>query len=86
MGKSKAPGSKASPGADAARKHPPSFSEYQHKVYVDGTCGLRPLMTTNPNHWEAAAKERMEPKNFDYAQGGADSGETIRKNREAFQR
>ncbi|KAH7062690.1 FMN-dependent dehydrogenase [Macrophomina phaseolina] len=86
MGKNEAPGAGAHQRADGAQKSPPSFSDYQHKIYIDGTCGTLPPMTTNPNLWEAAAKQVMEPKNFDYAQGGAGSGETIRKNREAFQR
>lgn len=43
-------------------------------------------MTTNPMLWEAAAEQVMEPKNFDYAKGGAGSGETVKKNRDAFQK
>ncbi|KAF5855970.1 hypothetical protein ETB97_008127 [Aspergillus alliaceus] len=60
------------------------FSSYQHEIYVAGTRGIKPIMTTNPNLWETAAKQVMEPMNFDYAKGGAGAGDTIRKNREAF--
>lgn len=45
---------------------------------------MKPIMTTNPNLWEDAAKQSMEPMNFDYAKGGAGAGDTVRKNREAF--
>lgn len=41
-------------------------------------------MTTHPSLWEDAAKQVMKPMNFDYAKGGAGAGDTLRKNREAF--
>ncbi|KAI4864778.1 glycolate oxidase [Hypoxylon rubiginosum] len=53
---------------------------------MNGVRGLLPPLTTDPNGWEAAAKAVMEPRDFDYAKGGAGAGETIRKNREAFQK
>ncbi|KAI0911049.1 glycolate oxidase [Ustulina deusta] len=61
-----------------------SFSAYQHAIYMDGTRGVLPSLTTNPVGWEAAAQAVMEPRDFAYAKGGAGAGETIRKNREAF--
>ncbi|KAI1400162.1 FMN-dependent dehydrogenase [Hypoxylon fuscum] len=71
------------PDADA-RSRRKTFSAYQHTIYMNGTRGVLPPLTTNPNGWEAAAKSVMQPRDFDYAKGGAGAGETIRKNREAF--
>ncbi|KAI0379080.1 FMN-dependent alpha-hydroxy acid dehydrogenase [Hypomontagnella monticulosa] len=61
-----------------------TFSAYQHTIYMNGTKGVLPPLTTNPLGWEAAAKAVMEPRDFDYAKGGAGAGETVQKNRDAF--
>ncbi|KAI2637674.1 FMN-dependent dehydrogenase [Hypomontagnella submonticulosa] len=69
-----------------ARSQRKAFSAYQHTIYMNGTKGVLPPLTTNPNGWEAAAKAVMEPRDFDYAKGGAGAGETVQKNRDAFQK
>lgn len=43
------------PDADA-RSRRKTFSAYQHTIYMNGTRGVLPPLTTNPNGWEAAAK------------------------------
>ncbi|KAI1780170.1 hypothetical protein F4818DRAFT_437454 [Hypoxylon cercidicola] len=53
---------------------------------MNGVQGRLPPLTTDPNGWEAAAKTVMGPRDCDYAKGGAGAGETIRKNRGAFQK
>ncbi|KAI0883672.1 FMN-dependent dehydrogenase [Annulohypoxylon maeteangense] len=63
-----------------------TFSAYQHTIYMNGVRDVLPNLTTNPNNWEAAAKAVMEPRDFDYAKGGAGAGETVQRNREAFQK
>lgn len=40
----------------------------------------------SPEDWEAAAREAMEPREFDYVCGGAGGESTVRNNREAFER
>lgn len=82
----KVPADTSAPPEADARSHRKTFSAYQHTIYMNGVRGLLPPLTTDPNGWEAAAKAVMEPRDFDYAKGGAGAGETIRKNREAFQK
>lgn len=69
-----------------ARSQRKTFSAYQHTIYMNGIRGVLPALTTNPSNWEAAAKAVMEPRDFDYAKGGAGAGETVQKNRDAFQK
>jgi lactate 2-monooxygenase len=43
-------------------------------------------MTTDPNLWEAAAAATMALDSFAYLKGGAGAGETIGRNRQAFEK
>ncbi|KAI1392346.1 FMN-dependent dehydrogenase [Hypoxylon trugodes] len=63
-----------------------TFSSYQHTIYMNGTKNIVPPITTNPFGWEAAAKAVMEPRDFEYAKGGAGAGETVKRNLEAFRK
>lgn len=47
-----------------ARSQRKAFSAYQHTIYMNGTKGVLPPLTTNPNGWEAAAKAVMEPRDL----------------------
>jgi lactate 2-monooxygenase len=40
----------------------------------------------SPEDWERAAREAMEPREFDYVAGGAGGESTVRNNRDAFER
>lgn len=71
--------------ADAAGSVGNGFALYQRQIYLGGTKGARPIMTVNPNLWEAAARKVMTPEAFAYLKGGAGAGETVRKNRKAFE-
>jgi len=62
------------------------FAAYQRAIYLNGCRGIMPIMTTNPNLWESAAKHAMRPEAFAYLKGGAGSGATIDKNFEAFEK
>lgn len=54
------------------------YASYQRHIYQQGCEDVLPSMTTNPLLWESAAKEKMTPRDFDYARGGAGAGETMR--------
>ena len=48
--------------------------------------GIGSDMPLAPEEWEAAARDRLEPRAFDYIAGGAGSESTMRANRAAFER
>lgn len=77
---------KADMVGDIIEPHQQGFSFYQSEIYINGLHGSRPSLTTNPKLWEESAKQVMTPEAFAYAKGGAGSGDTMRKNVDAFQR
>ncbi|KAK7979777.1 hypothetical protein PG989_012234 [Apiospora arundinis] len=64
----------------------PNPIEYENSVYQKGLQYQRPPFTFKPLEWEALASERMSAESRGYVTGNAGTGETARKNREAFGR
>jgi lactate 2-monooxygenase len=58
--------------------------EYEKEVYQKGLQYERPPFTFKPLDWESLAHERMSAESAGYVIGNAGTGETSRKNREAF--
>ncbi|KAI0851595.1 putative FMN dependent dehydrogenase [Daldinia vernicosa] len=66
-------------------KHPdPDPIAYEAEVYQRGLRYQRPPFTFKPLEWERLAAERMSADTRGYVLGCAGTGETARKNREAF--
>ncbi|HEX6425364.1 MAG TPA: alpha-hydroxy-acid oxidizing protein [Acidimicrobiales bacterium] len=63
-----------------------SFANYQNEIYLRGTAGEVPPLTTDLARLEDAAREVLEPRAFGYVAGNAGSGSTARANRAAFER
>ena len=63
---------------------PPNPVEYEKKIYEKGLQYERPPFTFQTDKWEAQASERMSAEARGYVVGSAGTGETARKNREAF--
>lgn len=57
---------------------------YEQKIYQRGLEYERPPFTFQSLKWEAQAEERMSAESKGYVVGNAGTGETARKNREAF--
>ncbi|KAK8086181.1 FMN dependent dehydrogenase [Apiospora phragmitis] len=64
----------------------PNPIEYENSVYQKGLQYQRPPFTFKPLEWEALAAARMSAESAGYVTGNAGTGETARKNREAFGR
>ena len=60
--------------------------ERQFEVYVAGARGVHPRAPVSVERLEAAARNAMSPEAFAYVAGGAGREETMRANREAFER
>lgn len=58
--------------------------DYENEVYEKGLQYERPPFTFKALEWEHLAKERMSAESCGYVVGNAGTGETTRKNREAF--
>jgi isopentenyl diphosphate isomerase/L-lactate dehydrogenase-like FMN-dependent dehydrogenase len=58
--------------------------EYENEVYQKGLRFERPPFTFQGLQWEAEAETRMSATSRGYVVGNAGTGETTRKNREAF--
>ena len=54
----------------------------QNAIYIAGAAEW----PVEPNDWEAAAREKIDPGAFDYIAGGAGGEATVRANVEAFER
>src|SRR5438477_6271674 len=67
--------SRVSPGA-----------QWQSKIYQRGLLGQTPAQPVSPDELEQSAKKELKAEAFDYLAGGAGGEDTIRGNREAFQR
>lgn len=65
-------------------KPPSDPMEYETEVYQRGLEFSRPPFSFKTDTWESSAKERMSAESQGYVVGNAGTGETARKNREAF--
>lgn len=57
---------------------------YETEIYQKGLNYARPPFSFNALDWERLASERMSAESRGYSIGSAGTGETLRKNREAF--
>ncbi|KAI0835360.1 putative FMN dependent dehydrogenase [Hypoxylon sp. FL0890] len=71
---------------DTARHTDPDPIAYEKEVYQRGLRYQRPPFTFKPLEWERLAAERMSADTKGYVLGSAGTGETARKNREAFEK
>ncbi|KAI1414605.1 putative FMN dependent dehydrogenase [Hypoxylon sp. FL1857] len=71
---------------DMARHTDPDPIAYEKEVYQRGLRYQRPPFTFKPLEWEPLAAERMSADAKGYVLGCAGTGETARKNRDAFAR
>lgn len=62
----------------------PDPVEYESSIYQKGLRYERPPLTFQPFEWEPQAGKRMSAEARAYCVGSAGTGETHRKNREAF--
>lgn len=58
----------------------------QSAVYRRGTIGAAPIVPTDPDELEFAARDVMSDEAWSYVAGGAGAGDTMRANRAAFDR
>jgi lactate 2-monooxygenase len=58
----------------------------QKEIYLNGFAGKRSVVPTSIPELEEAAKKNMSPHAFAYIAGGAGNENTMRSNREAFER
>jgi lactate 2-monooxygenase len=64
----------------------PNPVQYETSVYQDGLQYKRPPFTFHSNQWEHEASKAMSATSAGYAIGNAGSGETAKKNVDAFKR
>ena len=62
------------------------FADYQNEVYLNGLSGETPAYPVGWRDLEAAAYAAMTPQARGYVEGGAGGEDTVRANREAFDR
>jgi hypothetical protein len=61
------------------------YGQYQVDLYAQALiAGKKPIVTTDPNKLEQAAREAMAPEAFNYVFGGAGEQATMHANRLAF--
>ena len=58
----------------------------QSEIYIAGMAGKKPLIPVSARRLEEAARRRMSPEAYAYVAGGAGAEDTVRANREAFER
>ncbi|KAK3906840.1 FMN-dependent dehydrogenase [Staphylotrichum tortipilum] len=76
-------GSQDKDGSDGEGK--PVYGQYQFDLYAQALIANKtPIVTTDPNKLEQAAKGAMLPKAFNYVFGGAGEQATMHANRLAF--
>ncbi|MCW2673127.1 MAG: alpha-hydroxy-acid oxidizing enzyme [Frankiales bacterium] len=63
-----------------------SYAGFQNDVYLKGLFGEQPTMPFDHRVLQAAAEAVMTPGAVGYVSGGAGAGDTMRANREAFDR
>ena len=64
----------------------PNPVQYEKSVYQNGLRYEHPPFTFHSNEWESRAEKAMSANSAGYAIGNAGSGETARKNVEAFKK
>ncbi|KAG7292348.1 hypothetical protein NEMBOFW57_002383 [Staphylotrichum longicolle] len=70
-------------GGDGGEK--PAYGQYQFDLYAQAImAGKKPIVTTDPNKLEQAARDAMNPEAFNYVFGGAGEQATMHANRLAF--
>lgn len=70
-------------GGDGEEK--PAYGQYQFDLYAQAImAGKKPIVTTDPNKLEQAARDAMNPEAFNYVFGGAGEQATMHANRLAF--
>ncbi len=62
------------------------FADFQNEVYLKGLFGEQPTLPFGWRETEAAAHAAMTPGAVGYVAGGAGGEDTMRANREAFDR
>jgi lactate 2-monooxygenase len=62
------------------------FGDFQYEIYLQGAAGQRPELPITFEELERAAHAAMTPEGLGYVAGGASSEQTVRANREAFDR
>ncbi|KAH9844501.1 putative lactate 2-monooxygenase [Teratosphaeria destructans] len=67
-------------------KPPTNPLDYEQMVFQRGLDLQRPPFTFQADQWQPQAEARMSAESKGYVSGNAGTGETYRKNREAFQR
>ncbi len=65
---------------------PTAFADFQNEVYLKGLFGEQPTLPFGWREVEEAARQVMTPEAVGYVYGGAGGEETMRANREAFDR
>ena len=63
-----------------------AFADFQNEVYLKGLFGEQPTLPFGWSELQAAAEQVMTPGAVGYVSGGAGGEETMRANREAFDR
>ncbi|MCW2723889.1 MAG: alpha-hydroxy-acid oxidizing enzyme [Frankiales bacterium] len=63
-----------------------TFADYQNEVYLNGLAGQTPAYPVGWQELEAAGQAAMTPQALGYVAGGAGGEDTMRANREAFDR
>ncbi len=62
------------------------FGDFQYEIYLQGSAGQLPALPITHDDLEQAAHAVMSPEGRGYVAGGASSEQTVRANREAFDR
>ncbi|KAH6619868.1 FMN-dependent dehydrogenase [Chaetomium sp. MPI-SDFR-AT-0129] len=71
--------------SDGETEKRPPYGQYQLDLYAQAMIsGEKPIITTDPNKLEQAAKDVMTPEAFNYVFGGAGEQATMHANRLAF--
>ncbi len=69
--------------AETRTVHP---TDYEKQIYEQGLKYYRPQFTFQASQWQIEAEKLMSADSVGYVSGNAGTGETARKNREAFQK
>lgn len=73
------------PQSTHGQPHERKYGAFQNQIYGAGMLhGIMPLVTTDPNKLEYAAKEKLTPASYNYVAGGAGERATMDANRLAF--
>lgn len=61
-----------------------NFGDYQFGIYMGGMVGMKPSLPLNLEELERQAREKVDPRAYWYVAGGATAEDTVRFNRESF--